>query len=359
MGGMRALVAAGFLALAGPAAATCPDSETRFAPAWNGPFKTYGIETNFVDALDGGKSVAGKTAKLCTGCETPVRGLQLTSKREFGNGYLQLPFAVGATFCAEAFVDLSRMTGPESFAVLEFDSPAVGVAESPTTFVSVSVETILGVRRVSALVNGTPVGTPLELADETTGVAIELSYAGNQVDVSATPLGAEAATTIVANAAFAFAGSGKLGAGAFSLARADRTGIDLEVSGEIFTAALRDVLAGIDEQRGLVGGAISDLENEVPADARAKIEEALLALDPALVAAVAILPESKVQAFAAAQLGKALAKLTQARDAIDAATPASLTSAEGGLRKAALAFHRADRALRNGSVAEAKIPPAS
>ena len=45
----------------------------------------------------------------------------------------------------------------------------------------------------------------------------------------------------------------------------------------------------------------------------------------------------------------------QARDAIDAAAPSSLASAAGAVGKAYTAVFRADRALRHGSVAEAKV----
>jgi hypothetical protein len=359
MGGMRAFVAAGFIALAAPAAAVCPDSEMRFAPAYNGTFKTYGFPTSFMDPIDAKKSVTGKNGKLCADCESPFRGVQLTSKREFGGGYFQFPFEVGQTFCTSARIDVSRVVGPGAFAHIELDSPAVEVAQSPLTYVFVAVQDIMGVRTVWAEVSGVPVGDPFELSPDDRFVTVELEYAGGQIDVRVQPDGEEGSTTIVDNAAFAFGGSGRLGAGAFDLAKGDRAGIDLQASGEIFTAALRDVIAGIDAQRSLVGGALDDLDGALPADARAKIEEALAALDPALVAAATALPDSKVQAFAVVQLGKALAKLTQARDAIDAATPASLKSAAAAVTKAGLAFHRADRALRNASVSEAKIPPPS
>src|SRR5262245_8158980 len=131
MGGMRALVAAGFFALAVPAGAACPESDTYFSPAWNGPFKTYGIPTAFMDPTDGGKAVTGKTGKVCAGCEATGRGVVLSAKREFGGGYFQLPFDVGATFCARALVDVQKVTGPGAFVSFEFDSPAVAVDEAP------------------------------------------------------------------------------------------------------------------------------------------------------------------------------------------------------------------------------------
>jgi hypothetical protein len=328
---MRALVAAGFFALAAPAAAVCPDSEVRFAPAYNGTFKTYGFPTSFMDPIDAKKSVTGKNGKLCADCESPFRGVQLTSKREFGGGYFQFPFEVGQTFCTSARIDVSRVIGPGAFAHIELDSPAVDVAQSPLTYVFVAVQDILGVRKVWAEVSGVPTGDPFELSADELFVTVELEYAGGSVDVRVRPESAEGSTTIVDGAPFAFAGSARLGAGAFDLAKGDRAGIDLEASGEIFTAALRDVIAGIGEQRSLASGALADLDGALPADALAKIVEALAALDPALIAAATALPESKVQAFAVVQLGKALAKLTQARDALAAASPAWLARGSGAV----------------------------
>jgi hypothetical protein len=356
MGGMLAIVAVGLVALAVPAAAECPVSSIYYAPAYNGAFKTYGLATALLDPVDGKKAVVAKTSKQCADCETPTRGVQLASKREFGGGYVQFPFDVGATFCAVANIDVSRVVGPGAFASVEFDSPAVDVAESPISYVAVAVEDVAGVRTVWVEVSGAPVGTPLELPDGTEQVRIELQYAGGQADVRARPEGGDL-TAIATDVSFPFAGVGRLGVGAFNLARGDRAGIDLAANGEIFTAAFRDLLGAIAAQEVLADGAGADLANEDSAAARAKIEEALGALDPALLAAVGALPDSKVKAYAGAQLGKALAKLAQARDAIDAATPASLASADGSVRKAFLAFHRADRALRNGSVAEAAVPP--
>ncbi|HVH05324.1 MAG TPA: hypothetical protein VNE71_04905 [Myxococcota bacterium] len=359
MVGIRVRLAAGLvaLALAAPAAAECPASSTYYAPAYNGPLKTYGLAMLLVDPLDGKKSVTAKTSKQCADCETPTRGVQLASKRELGGGYVQFPFDVGATFCAAAHVDVSRVIGPGAFASLEFDSPAVAIEESPLSYVFVAVQDDGGVRTVWAEVSDVPAGTPFELPADTQQVRIELEYAGGQVDVRVRPEGGEL-TPIATDVAFPFGGSGRLGIGAYDLARGDRAGIDVSASGEIFTAAFRDLLDGLLAEEGRMDAAAAALANEDTAGARTQIVDAISALDPGLVGAVGALPESKVKTFAAAQLGKALAKLTQARDAIDAATPTSVASAAGAVGKAVLAFHRAERALRNGSVAEASIPPA-
>jgi hypothetical protein len=356
MGGTRAFFAGGLvsLALAAPAIAECPPSATFYAPAYVGPLKTYGLETLLLDPVDGGKSTTAKTSKQCVDCEVPTRGIQLASKRELGGGYVQFPFDVGATFCAAAQVDVSRVIGPGAFASLEFDSPAVAIDQSPLTYVAVAVQDLGGVRTVWAEVSGAPAGTPVELPADTAQVRIELEYAGGLVDVRVRPEGGEL-TPVATDVAFPFAGAGRLGIGAFDLARGDRAGIDLSASGEIFTAAYRDLLDGLTVQKQHAEAAGTALGNEDGAGARTEIEAAIAALDPGLVGAVGALPESKVKTAAAAQLGKALARLVQARDAIDAAKPTSLASAAAAVGKAYTAVFRADRVLRHGSVAEAKV----
>jgi hypothetical protein len=356
MGGTRAFFAGGLvaLALAAPAIAECPPSAIFYAPAYVGPLKTYGLETLLVDPVDGGKSAAAKTSKQCADCETPTRGVQLTAKRELGGGYVQFPFDVGATFCAAAQVDVSRVIGPGAFASLEFDSPAVAIDQSPLTYVFVAVQDVGGVRTVWTEVSGAPAGTPISLPADTAQVRIELEYSGGTVDVRVHPEGGEL-TPLATDVAFPFAGTGRLGIGAFDLARGDRAGIDLSASGEIFTAAFRDLLDGLTAQKQRAEAAGTALGNQDGAAARTEIEAAIAALEPGLLGAVGALPESKLRTYAAAQLAKALARLVQARDAIDAATPTPLASAAGAVGKVFQAVHRADRALRHGSVSEAKV----
>jgi hypothetical protein len=345
----RAVAAVLLLAFASPAAALCPDSDAHFDPAWVGAFKTYGIPTSLLD-------VTAKTAKICAGCEVPLRGVQLKAKRDFGGGYLQLPFEVGATFCARARVDVSKLTGPGALATVEFDSPAVAVDGSPVTYVVVAVEDVLGVRTVSVEVSGADAGTPLELEAGVEQVMIELEYAGNLVDVRAWPEGADA-TTIANDVAFAYAGSGRLGVGAFALVKGDRAGIAIAASGEIFAASFRDLVASLQDLGVLADSAVADLASALPADARAKLVEAQGILDPGVLTAVAALPESKARTYAEAQLAKVAARLAQAVAGIDAGTPASLKSAEAAARKAGDALARIERVLRTGSVAEAKVRP--
>jgi hypothetical protein len=355
MRGLRqVLLAACLLAVAELASADCPAGGFAYAPAWVGAFKTYGIATDFQDPIEQVRAVAGKTGRICKECEGKLRGIQLVSKRAFGGGFLQFPVPVGESFCVSARVDVSRMNTTGAFAGLEFDSPAVPIDVLPATYLFVGIEDEDGIKSVWVDESGESVGTPLTLPADTRTAVVEIEYGGGSVSVRARAEQDAALTDVLTGHAFAWGGSGGLGAAAFDLAAGDRVGVALEAHGDVHGPALQAVLEEIQALLELQDAALADLAAAAPADARAKLEEARARIDPALLGAVTALPAAKAVAKAVKELQKAAQTLAAARDGLDAATPEGAAAAPALVEKARTAERRASRMLETGSPAEAK-----
>jgi hypothetical protein len=242
-----------------------------------------------------------------------------------------------------------------AFAGVEFDSPAVPIDLLPETYVFAAVQDLDGVLTVWVEVNGASVGTPLALPAETRSVVVELEYGAGAVSVRARAEQDATFVDVVAGHAFAWDGSGGLGAAAFDLAPGSRVGIALEAHGDVHGPALQAVLEEIQALLDLEEAALQDLAASLTADARAKLEEARGRVDPALLGAVAALPPGKAVARSVKELGKAAAKLAEARDALDAATEEDLAAVPRLVEKARQAERRTRRMLETGSPAEAKL----
>jgi len=361
MGGLRrVLLVACLLAIADLASAECPAGEFAYAPGWVGAFKTYGLATDFEDPILHVPAVAAKTGRICRECEGKRRGIQLASKREFGGGFFQFPAPVGESFCVSARVDVSRMDTSGAFAGIEFDSPAVAIDVIPATYLFVGIQDEAGVKTVWVDESGESVGTPLMLPADTASVVVEIEYGGGSVSVRARAEQEGSLTDVLIGHAFAWGGSGGLGAAAFDLAAGDRVGLAVEAHGDVHGPALQAIFTEIQALLDLQDAALADLAASAPAGARAKLEEARMRIDPALLGAVTALPAAKAVAKSVKELQKAAAKLAAARDGLDAGTPEGAAAAPGLVAKARTAEQRARLMLETGSPAEAKrVVPAS
>jgi hypothetical protein len=360
MGGMRLLLAVCLgVAVAGAAGAECPPGAFHYAPGYGAPFKAYGYPADLRDRVTHKRAVSARTAKLCSGCDSPRRGVQLASRQDAGGAFFELGLALGDSFCASALFDVSRMGADGAFAGLELDSPAVPIDVIPLTYVFAAVQNTAGVLSVWTEVNGQP-GAPLELPAGTEVVEVELHYGGGMVDVFARPLGAAAPTPVLEGGTFAWAGSGGLGSGSFDLAKGDRTGVAIEVSGDLFDPALQDVLVALAELLAGTDDALADLDAALPEDAavaleavRAGVEDLGPAQEPSLLDRTRALPAAKPARAAAKRLAKAAALGAKVRDQLAAEGP-DLEKAHGRALKLRASLEQAERILETGVAKEGK-----
>jgi hypothetical protein len=360
MGGMRLLLGVCLgVAVAGAAGAECPPGAFHYAPGYGAPFKAYGYPADLRDRVTHKRAVSARTAKLCRGCDSPRRGVQLASRQDAGGGFFELGLPLGDTFCASALFDVSRMGADGAFAGLEFDSPAVPIDAIPMTYVFAAVQNTAGVLSVWTEVNGQP-GAPLELPAGTEVVEVELHYGGGTVDVFAQPLGAAAPTPVLESQSFAWAGSGGLGSGSFDLAKGDRTGVAIEVSGDVFDAGLQDVLGDLAALLAACDDALAALDAALPQDAavaleavRGGVEDPGPAQEPSLLDRTRALPSGKPAKAAAKRLAKAAGLAAKLRDQLQA-EGADLEKAHGRALKLRASLEQAERILETGATQEGK-----
>jgi hypothetical protein len=355
MGGLRALaLAVALLAAASGARAECPPGAFHYEPTFGASFKSYAFPASLLDPVEGFRSTKARTAKICPDCPEKRRGVQLAAARSDGFGFsygvFQVPVALGPSFCLAGLLDLSRASGPGHLAGFEFDSPAVGIGTIPTTFVFVGAMEDAGVRTLFVDVSGTPGGT-LDLPQDVRSVEVELHHGSGLVDVFVRPVGEPGFTQLVNDQPFAYAGSGAVLGTVSALAKGDRVGFGVELTGEIFGSALQAVLEELAALAALAEGALADLEAAATADARAKLEEARARLE-ALVPGVEGLPATKATRSAAKRLGKAAGQVERARDLLDLGTPEGAEKAGALAGKALVALGAASRILETGVVAE-------
>jgi hypothetical protein len=366
--GIRALaLAALLLATGAPARGVCPVTTFNYLPSYEGSFSAYGHRTAFGDPLGGGQVVKASTARICSGCTEPRRGIRLTARKEFGGGVFQVPVALGPSFCLSGLLDLSGASGPGALVGLEIDSPAVEVDVVPELYVFAGVREDGGVRNVFVEVSGAAVGTTLALPPEAQTVEIDLHYGGGTVDVNARIVPGGGLTALVTDQPFAWAGSASVAASTFELAKNDRMGFALALSGSIHSAVVQQVLEELYTLVPLEVAALADIDASQTADARAKLEAARLrlveqgpaipgsdppAFEPPLVDVVRALPNAKAARSAARRLQKAGKLDERARDQLDLAKPEAAEKARALAEKALAAMRAAGRIVETGVPAE-------
>jgi hypothetical protein len=360
-------LAALLLGASAPMGAECPAGPFRYAPAYVGPFSAYGHPAAFEDPFDGSRVMKATTAKICSDCAEPRRGVRLAARKEAAVGVFQAPVTLDQGFCVEGLLDVSGTKATAAILALEIDSPAVAPDGVPELYALAGVRDEAGDRRVFVEVSGTAVGTTLFVPPEAESVALELHYFGGEVDVNARVVPNGSLTTLVANQAFPWAGSATVTASAVELAKGDRAGFALAVTGNVHGGALRAALLELSALVALQEAALADLDGAQTADARAKLEAARLrlvergpaipgsdppAFEPPLVDLVGALPATKATRSAVKRLGKAARQAERARDQLDLAKPDAAPKARALAEKALAAKRAAKQILETGVPAE-------
>lgn len=357
------------VALGANAGEPVPIPDFTWSPRFTGKFEAYGFGTD----LPGVKASTGRIARRCPFSKT--RGVRLKVKDKS-----PMPAPRFFTLFNDAnqkrepievlaLIDVSKLKSTGATAAVELDSPFVPVGGEFDAFVILGV-TRLEDRQLQVYTQdaGGNIGTPFLLPADTPAVIGHLTYVEGSVDVEALACDAESATPLVTDHPLAFGGSSGVGAGLFGVKK-DQAGFAFIVNGDLYTPDMQDILGDLQAVIDLEVAALTDLGNEMNAEAREKIEDSRRLLEeqgppvpdsdteqfePDLIEKVEALPESDARDAALDRLRKAAERDAKARDRIDQGTPKALKKAAKDVAKAVEEKVRAKAILETGVVAEGK-----